>query len=131
MGRGLSRIFIDYATVDMMHKVNSCQQCKNHPCLDACPEKVQAMQIDENGIVYIDEEKCVGCRACYRACPFEPKRIGFNPKTKKSLKCDLCRGREGGPACIEDCQVSCIGLSNKPIPKPEVKAGLSPTDQVE
>jgi len=113
-----NRIFLDRDTIMMMHKINACQQCEDHPCYEACPKKDKAMCIDENGIVYIDQEFCNGCKRCIKACPFEPKRINFNPETKKALKCDLCRERPGGPACIEYCQVHCLGLSDQPVPVP-------------
>lgn len=117
VGHDTARIFLDRGTVDMMHTVYTCQQCVDHPCYDACPPKVQAMQIDENGIVYIDQEKCIGCRKCIKACVFDPPRINYNKELKKSQKCDLCRERPEGPACIADCQVACIQLSNEPIPE--------------
>lgn len=113
-----NRIFLDRDTIMMMHKINVCLQCEDHPCYEACPKKDKAMCIDENGIVYIDQEFCNGCKRCIKACPLEPKRINFNPETKKALKCDLCRERPGGPACIEYCQVRCLGLSDQPVPVP-------------
>ncbi|NLO97088.1 MAG: 4Fe-4S dicluster domain-containing protein [Peptococcaceae bacterium] len=116
----IKRIFLvrDTIMTEDMHKVYTCQQCLDHPCYNACPRKDSAMCIDEEtGIVYINEEHCNGCRRCWKACPFEPKRIAFNlDKPRKALKCDLCRNRPEGPACVEFCQVRCIGLSDQPIP---------------
>jgi Fe-S-cluster-containing dehydrogenase component len=77
-----------------------------------------AMRIDAaSGVVYIDPDRCTGCRLCYYACPFEPKRISFNlDSPQKALKCDMCRARQERPACVEYCQVRCIGLSDEPLP---------------
>ncbi|NLB29500.1 MAG: 4Fe-4S dicluster domain-containing protein [Clostridiales bacterium] len=96
----------------MTHTVLTCMQCSDHPCLDACPKKGEAMAIDENGVVYINEDECIGCGLCAKACVFEPSRITFyknQPKdVRKARKCDMCRTREEGPACVQWCPVRCL-----------------------
>jgi len=115
VGHAYSRIFVNKGTRSMVSTIYSCQHCLDHPCYEACPRKDQAMCLDENGIVYINEEHCIGCKRCIKACVFDPPRINYvhsKDKTKrKAKKCDLCRTRPEGPACIEFCQVSCLGLS--------------------
>lgn len=119
-GPMLRRIFLERDTVMLFnHVIYTCQHCVDHPCYDACPKKDKAMCIDEEkGIVYINPEFCIGCRRCIKACSCEPKRINFDKTEKKAVKCDLCRNRENGPACVEFCQVRCIGLSDQPLPPP-------------
>jgi len=117
-GPMLRRIFLERNTILMEHTVYTCQQCVDHPCYEKCPKKGEAMKIDEDGIVYIDPEFCIGCRLCIKACPFEPKRINFDKASKKAVKCDLCRNRPEGPACVEYCQVRCIGKISDPLPPP-------------
>ena len=118
-GPAARRIFVHKDSVQMMHTVYACQQCEDHPCYVACPAKIGAMEIDtETNVVYVNEEKCIGCGLCVKACPYTPKRIQIG-SNKKAMKCDLCRGREGGPACIEHCQVICLGMSDEPIPTKE------------
>ena len=111
----IKRIFLvrDMTMTEDMHKVFTCQQCADHPCYDACPLQGSAMLIDgTTGVVYISAEDCIGCGQCREACPFEPKRISFNlDATPKALKCDMCRERAEGPACVEFCQVKCIGIN--------------------
>jgi phenylacetyl-CoA:acceptor oxidoreductase subunit 1 len=46
-----------------------CNQCKDAPCVKVCP--AQATQQRADGIVYIDQNKCVGCRYCVIACPYQ------------------------------------------------------------
>ena len=77
------------------------------------------MKIDENGIVYIDEENCIGCGKCARNCKFEQSRIVMkrnrDRKKWKAGKCDLCRENPEGPQCVKWCPVRCIGLSEDSI----------------
>jgi Fe-S-cluster-containing hydrogenase component 2 len=128
VGPKYNRIFLERVDYTMIHRVHSCQQCGNHPCYDKCPKKDSAMKIDENGIVYIDEEFCIGCGLCRKACPFDPPRINLVKSTdkekRKAKKCDLCRTRPEGPACVEWCPVRCIGLSSQSvqIPAAEINA---------
>ena len=78
------------------------------------------MCIDENNIVYVNEDECVGCGLCQKACVFEPSRINMvksaDKKQRKAKKCDLCRERPEGPACVQWCPIRCIGLSDDPLP---------------
>ncbi len=117
VGPRYNRIFLERGTVSMIHTIHACQHCADHPCYDVCPRQDEAMCIDEEGIVYIVDKDCIGCGLCIKACKFDPPRINIvksKDKTKrKAKKCDLCRNRPEGPACIEFCPVRCIGLSNQ------------------
>jgi len=80
----------------------SCYHCEDPECMKACP--TGAMQKREDGIVFIEEEKCVGCMACQNACPWNIPQL--NPDTKKAVKCDYCKDRvDAGlkPACVTKC----------------------------
>lgn len=81
-----------------------CQQCRNAPCIPACPEGVFTKR--EDGIVAVDASKCTGCdaKACMAACPYDA--IWYNEKRNIVGKCDLCAhmvdaGRQ--PACSAAC----------------------------
>lgn len=105
---------------EMIHTALSCQQCADHPCYEVCPKKDKAMCIDENDIVYINEEQCIGCGKCVKACKYQPSRINLvkskDKSKRKAKKCDLCRGRAEGPACVQYCPSRCLGLSESPLP---------------
>jgi len=86
--------------------MNVCQQCDYPSCYFACP--VSAIKIDsKTGARYIDESVCIGCGSCAEACPFMPEVETLKKKTLKGktvfIKCDLCKDREEGPACVEAC----------------------------
>ena len=115
VGPSIRRIFLERDTILLEHQVYTCQHCSDHPCYDACPYPEEAMHLDKDrGIVYVDPEICDGCQLCVEACSFEPKRINFDSSRNKAIKCDLCRTREEGPACVEYCQVRCIGVEDPP-----------------
>lgn len=112
-------------TKHMVHSLLVCQQCKDHPCYEACPLPGKAMHLSEDGIVSVDEENCIGCGKCRKACVFEEPRI-FMVKIdgkKKALKCDLCQGIEGGPACLRECPTTCINWSDAPLPEADPNTG--------
>jgi len=68
-----------------------------------------ALCIDpKTGATYVNPDECTGCEECIKACPFEPKRIKLHPETEVSLVCDLCRGREKGPICVEYCPMKAL-----------------------
>ena len=108
----------------LKHTVYVCEQCEDHPCYEACPKKDKAMCVDENGIVYINEDECIGCGICAKKCKLTPSRITMDRKNRKAHKCDLCRTREDGPVCIKRCPVVCLGLASQPLPyDPETLGG--------
>ncbi len=83
-----------------------CQFCLDAPCVHACPYKALEKREEAGGIIKVDEDKCIGCGFCIRACDFGA--ISFNLKTEKVIICDLCQDRENGPACVEYCPKECI-----------------------
>ena len=79
-----------------------CNHCDNPPCVPVCP--VQATFQREDGIVVIDNQRCVGCAYCVQACPYDARFI--NHETQTADKCTFCVHRlEAGllPACVESC----------------------------
>lgn len=78
----------------------SCRHCAEPSCVPACISGALTKDPETGQTVY-DEDKCVGCWSCLMACPFGA--IQRHPKKAKIVKCDLCRGRPGGPACVEAC----------------------------
>lgn len=114
----LSRIKVKLGpTKTMLHTILSCTQCEDHPCYEKCPKKDKAMCIDpDTGIVYVNPDECIGCGLCAKNCRYEDSRIRMITVTggkykRRALKCDLCRGRAEGPACVQWCPARVLGLS--------------------
>jgi len=86
-----------------------CQQCTSPHCYFACPKKDVALCVDKKtGVKYVNVAECLGCGSCSEACPFTPPRAIVHPVRQVSFKCDLCRGRKGGPICVEYCTMSAL-----------------------
>lgn len=87
-----------------------CHQCGNAPCQKACP--VDAIMTNDQGIVLVIRENCIGCRVCVDACPFGA--MAFDEGTALAMNCDVCVhrlavGKE--PACMSICPTRCITLT--------------------
>lgn len=79
-----------------------CNHCDNPPCAQVCP--VGATFKTEDGIVLVDEHRCIGCSYCIQACPYGARYI--HPSTRTADKCTLCYHRINkgfDPACVEVC----------------------------
>lgn len=83
-----------------------CMHCKEPTCVSVCP--VGALKKTTLGPVVYDPAKCMGCRYCMTACPFQVPSYEWNSRLPKVRKCDMCyeRQRAGKPtACTEACPV--------------------------
>jgi len=82
-----------------------CMHCNQPTCVSAC--LVGAFTKMETGAVLYDESKCIGCRYCMQACPFEVPRYEWGSLTPRIQKCRMCYERVaagGQTACAEACQ---------------------------
>ncbi len=93
-----------------------CMHCQDPACASACI--TGALSKQPNGAVYYDVKKCIGCRYCMVACPFEiPAYEYFNPITPRVRKCTFCFERiskKGGkPACASVCPTEAITFGRR------------------
>lgn len=88
--------------------VNVCNHCDDPPCANVCHEG--AIEKRKDGLVILYSEKCSGCQACMKECPYQA--ITFDRERGRALKCNLCHHRlEKGlmPACADNiCPAHCI-----------------------
>lgn len=92
-----------------------CYQCLDPLCAAACPENAVAKR-ESDGIVVVDQEKCIGnsqCpEKCLKACPYDAPQFGPEPDAKM-VKCHFCLDRleEGKvPICVEACPMMAIDV---------------------
>jgi molybdopterin-containing oxidoreductase family iron-sulfur binding subunit len=64
-----------YPRVTMKFLPKPCMQCDNPPCTPVCP--VNATYKNEEGVVVVDYDQCIGCRACMAACPYSARTFDF------------------------------------------------------
>ena len=123
-----------------------CFHCENPPCVDVCP--VGATWKEDDGIVVVDYDWCVGCRYCEAACPYWGRRFNWKEPTvpveeyntqqhylgnrmrSKGVmeKCTFCiqRSREGEqPACAEACPTGARIFGNLLDPNSEIRYVLA------
>jgi Fe-S-cluster-containing dehydrogenase component len=84
-----------------------CNQCTAAPCVTICP--VTALHKRPDGIVDLDKDICIGCKACMQACPYDA--LYLNEDTGGAEKCHFCAHRvEQGlkPACEVVCPETAI-----------------------
>ncbi len=80
----------------------SCHHCEDAECVSVCP--AGAISRNEDGLVLVDGELCIGCQACAAACPFDIPRFD---KEGKMIKCDGCLG---DPACVKICPQGALSV---------------------
>ncbi|HUJ20291.1 MAG TPA: 4Fe-4S dicluster domain-containing protein [Bryobacteraceae bacterium] len=81
-----------------------CMHCADPACASVCP--VGALRKTALGPVIYDQTKCIGCRYCMLACPFQVPVYEWGSRTPRVRKCDMCYDRvaQGKPtACAEAC----------------------------
>lgn len=135
----------EYPALSRTYLPVQCQHCENAPCQKACP--TGATYKDDRGRVEVDYDKCIGCRMCMAACPYnarvfnwdDPVREpGFDygdsrvPVRAKGVveKCTLCKERTDdgeAPLCVRVCPARARTFGDLDDPDSEVsRAALRP-----
>jgi Fe-S-cluster-containing dehydrogenase component/formate-dependent nitrite reductase membrane component NrfD len=87
--------------------VMRCNHCDSAPCSTICPTK--ALYRRSDGIIDFDNQRCIGCKSCMQACPYDALYI--DPNSNTAAKCNFCAHRvETGlePACVIVCPTQAI-----------------------
>jgi sulfite dehydrogenase (quinone) subunit SoeB len=93
----------------IVHFPKSCLHCEDAPCVTVCPTGASIKRA-EDGIVLVEEDKCIGCGLCAWACPYGAREM--DPVDHVMKKCTLCVDRiyneafeeiDRVPACVRTC----------------------------
>src|SRR3989449_1951287 len=96
-----------------------CNQCDEAPCVRICPTRALFRRGD--GIVDLNGDSCIGCRACMVACPYD--QLFIDPNTHTAEKCNFCANRVENdllPACVSVCPTECRIFGDLDDPTSEV-----------
>jgi formate dehydrogenase iron-sulfur subunit len=92
----------------------ACMHCNQPACVSACLCK--AMEKTVYGPVVWHEDRCMGCRYCMLACPFEVPKFEYDKTVPRIIKCTFCpdRLRKGQPtACAEACPQGAVAFGSR------------------
>lgn len=107
-----------------LFSVMRCNHCTDAPCVEICP--TEALFFREDGIVDFDKDRCIGCKSCMQACPYDALYI--DPQTNTAAKCNYCAHRiDVGlePACVNVCPEHAIISGDMDDPTSEISQLLA------
>jgi Fe-S-cluster-containing dehydrogenase component/formate-dependent nitrite reductase membrane component NrfD len=102
-----------------LFSVMRCNHCTDAPCVEICP--TEALYTRDDGIVDFDKDRCIGCKSCMQACPYDALYI--DPETMTAAKCNYCAHRiDVGlePACVNVCPEHAIISGDMDDPNTEI-----------
>ncbi|MDF1518834.1 MAG: 4Fe-4S dicluster domain-containing protein, partial [Lutibacter sp.] len=125
---GVNRTWVKYVEkgawpdTKRFFSVMRCNHCTDAPCVAICP--TTALHKRTDGIVDFETDRCIGCKSCMQACPYDSLYI--DPHEHTAQKCNYCVHRvEIGlePACVVVCPEHAIVAGDLDNPQTEI-AGL-------
>lgn len=127
---GVNRTWVKYIEEGQFPKtsrsfsVMRCNHCSDAPCVEMCP--VTALYKRDDGIVDFDNSRCIGCKACTMACPYDA--IYIDPISDTAAKCNYCSHRVDvglEPACVVVCPEHAIIAGDMNNPNSEISQLLA------
>ena len=108
-----------FPDLGMEIRTERCNHCDNAPCVDCCPTGASHVH-ERGGIVLVNYDECIGCKACLASCPYDAR---FIHPDGYADKCTFCVHRvEKGkdPACVSVCPTRCMHFGDLDDPESEV-----------
>jgi len=112
-----------YPNLQLEIRSERCNHCANAPCVRTCP--TEASHYAEGGIVLVEENECIGCKACITSCPYDARFI--HPEGYVD-KCTFCIHRvEKGqdPACVSVCPTHCMIFGDMDDPNSDISRAMA------
>ena len=122
---GVNRTWVKYIekgqfpNTRRLFSVMRCNHCEDAPCVEICP--VTALYLRDDGIVDFDNRRCIGCKGCMQACPYDA--LFIDPNTSTAAKCNYCAHRVDiglEPACVNVCPEHAIISGDMDDPLSEI-----------
>lgn len=122
---GVNRTWVKYIEKGVfpdsrrIFSVMRCNHCTDAPCVDICP--VESLFFRDDGIVDFDNRRCIACKSCMQACPYDALYI--DPDTQTAAKCNYCAHRVDvglEPACVNVCPTHAIVSGDMDDPSSEI-----------
>lgn len=117
-----------YPHINVETVPTQCMHCEDAPCEKVCPTK--ATYTDENGVVMVDQERCIGCKYCATACPYQARVVV--PETGVMDKCRLCtqyaQPGSGMTTCVTACPAHVRIFGDLDDPESEVSKAIAATN---
>ncbi|MCS6873692.1 MAG: NrfD/PsrC family molybdoenzyme membrane anchor subunit [Acidobacteriota bacterium] len=127
---GVNRTWVKYVekgefpNTRRLFSVMRCNHCDDAPCVEICP--VSALFTRSDGIVDFDNRRCISCKACTQACPYDA--IYIDPNNYTAAKCNYCTHRVDiglEPACVIVCPEHAIIAGDMDDPNTEISKLLA------
>jgi len=109
----------EFPNTRRLFSVLRCNHCTDAPCVEICP--VTALYTRDDGIVDFNNDRCIGCKSCMQACPYDALYI--DPETHTAAKCNYCAHRVDiglEPACVNVCPEHAIISGDMDNPETEI-----------
>lgn len=114
----------NYPNVSRANLPRICNHCEDAPCQSVCP--TGATYTTDEGVVLVDYEKCIGCKYCMEACPYDVR--WFDEDLQVASKCTFCYHRTSQgllPQCVNTCITKCRLFGDLNDPESDISKRLA------
>jgi tetrathionate reductase subunit B len=118
-----------FPNLQVEYRPEACQHCQNPACVSACP--TGASYQTKDGVVLVDQRRCIACGACIAACPYDARFLHPDGYVDK---CTFCHHRTvvgRAPACVETCPTGARTFGDLDDPRSPVAKAIHAAGKVD